>query len=138
MRGAPSHNSSPSSERLASRLSWMCAPTPSGRVADYCEERLRRTVLDADMNYLHLSSLGSPPALRQQLERTGNYPMFFVAYHAYLAEYAQAKATLAQLAELARERRLCLLCRERDPHRCHRSVLAEQLSALVGQPVEHL
>jgi hypothetical protein len=108
------------------------------QVTAFCEEPLRRAVLAAGMNYLHLPVLGSPPALRQPLERTGNYPQFFLAYRQYLADSAAAQQTLHQLADLARERRICLLCRERDHQRCHRSVVAEHLAALVGQPVEHL
>lgn len=108
------------------------------QVAAFCEEPLRRAVLAADLGYLHLAVLGSPPALRQQLERMGNYAQFFAAYRQYLADAAAAQQTLTHLADLARERRIALLCRERDHEQSHRSVLAEQLATLVGQPVEHL
>ncbi len=49
-------------------------------------------------------------------------------------EGTEAQAALAGLRDQARQQRLCLLCLERDPAHCHRTLVAEA----VGLPVLHL
>jgi len=47
---------------------------------------------------------------------------------------AEAQADLARAAAIAREAPACLLCFERDPAQCHRSIVAGMLSI----PTVHL
>jgi uncharacterized protein (DUF488 family) len=52
---------------------------------------------------------------------------------------AGAQAELETLAEIVRSgRRVCLLCLEADPTRCHRSLVATALTAMVPMRVIHL
>jgi uncharacterized protein (DUF488 family) len=50
----------------------------------------------------------------------------------------RALVELAQATSLATERRVCMLCFERDPACCHRSIVAEMVAADTGQAVTHL
>ena len=45
----------------------------------------------------------------------------------------RAQAELADAKQLARSARVCLLCFEQDPMRCHRRFVAEMVSAETGQ-----
>jgi uncharacterized protein (DUF488 family) len=48
------------------------------------------------------------------------------------------QAELAQAIVLARGTRACLLCFERDHTTCHRTLVAELITAETGQSVMHL
>ena len=60
----------------------------------------------------------------------------------YAERYTREILALADLdaiaAELPRGGASVLLCVERDPQACHRSLAAERLAARVGWPLEHL
>lgn len=60
----------------------------------------------------------------------------FRAYADHLAT-PEARSALEALAAGAGNRRICLMCAEKDPERCHRQLLADALS-LRGIPVRHL
>jgi uncharacterized protein (DUF488 family) len=49
-------------------------------------------------------------------------------------ESPEAIHDLELLRTLSRQRRCCLLCYERQPHHCHRAIIAERL----GMPTQHL
>lgn len=68
------------------------------------------------------------------MRASDNWEAFRAAYAAVLAGQEEV---LQQIAAYARTQRVCLLCRERDPARCHRSLLAERLAALGGLTIEH-
>jgi uncharacterized protein (DUF488 family) len=50
----------------------------------------------------------------------------------------EPQAALAEAVALTREHRACLLCFERDPHFCHRTIVAEMIAARTGQRIVHL
>lgn len=56
----------------------------------------------------------------------------------YLAEILSKVDLDALVASLPRERTSVLLCVERDPDACHRSLIAQQLAARSGSGVVHL
>jgi uncharacterized protein (DUF488 family) len=49
-----------------------------------------------------------------------------------------AQDGLADAVALAQEAPICLLCFERAPHDCHRSIVASLIHARTGQPIYHL
>jgi hypothetical protein len=50
----------------------------------------------------------------------------------------EPQAALAEAIALAQDRRACLLCFERDPHFCHRAIVAGMVAARTGQKIVHL
>jgi hypothetical protein len=58
-------------------------------------------------------------------------------FHAHLAG-TEAQAALAALTDRTRAEPVCLLCLEDDPARCHRTLVAEAVTAATGAPVRHL
>ena len=56
----------------------------------------------------------------------------------YLAEILARVDLAALAAELPAGTVSALLCVERDPEACHRSLVAERLGAELGKPVRHL
>jgi hypothetical protein len=101
----------------------------------FVQETLRRAVEGRGITYRHRPELGGAPELRAQLKATGDWQAFRAAYETVLV--AQ-EALEQQIAAYARTHRVCLLCGERDPARCHRSLLAERLADLAGLTIEHL
>jgi len=49
-----------------------------------------------------------------------------------------AQSGLASAMSLAPRQRICLLCFEREPHDCHRSIVAAAIAATTGQLIRHL
>lgn len=95
----------------------------------------------AGIGYLHLRGLGTPPDGRLAA-RAGRHDDLRRIYAAHLATET-AQAALAELAALVEGgRRVCLLCLERDPGHCHRSLvadaLAERLDGGRALRIEHL
>jgi uncharacterized protein (DUF488 family) len=50
----------------------------------------------------------------------------------------EPQAALAEAVALAQGRRSCLLCFERDPHFCHRTIVAGLIAERTGQTIRHL
>lgn len=89
------------------------------------------------IKYVHVPALGSPTPIRKQLQEDGDYRRFFSGYRDYLLSHADAADEL--LDDLENET-ACLMCFERDPKTCHRSVLAEYLTGPGGlmKEVKHI
>jgi len=89
-----------------------------------------KTALSARLNaegiaYHHLSELGDPKPGRDAA-RAGRLGEFRRIYNNHLRS-ADAQASLKVLAELAVMQSVCLLCFERDPKHCHRSIITAHL-----------
>jgi uncharacterized protein (DUF488 family) len=81
-----------------------------------------RTALEAEgIEYVHLKALGTP-AEGRSAARAGRHKELDRIYSGQL-ELPEAMAQSAQMLELARERPSALLCMERDPAHCHRTLL---------------
>jgi uncharacterized protein (DUF488 family) len=79
------------------------------------------------MAYRHLRDLGTPPEGRAAARR-GDHAGLARSYAGQL-ELPQALKQMAQLRAMAEANRVCLLCYERNPAECHRSLLSEALLA---------
>ncbi len=89
-------------------------------------KRALQAILEAEgIEYLHLKSLGAPKDLRDALRGGGAWADYARAYTSRVLD-RQAES-LRHLARLARTHRVALLCYERDPLVCHRSLVAARL-----------
>ena len=97
----------------------------SRRFPQFGKERLAKSLAAAGIGYVHEgAALGGKP------EGGGNYDA--------LAERPAFKDALGRLIERAENTTLCLMCAEKEPLDCHRTVLVSRRLAERGVPVDHL
>lgn len=108
---------------------------PLSRKPGFSKRSLAAAVEEAGIRYLHLQRLGTPTEGRAAA-RSGDTKALRNIYFEHL-EGPEAVLQMQQLAELVRETPSCLLCFERDPAQCHRSLILERLG-LSGFQVRHL
>ncbi len=97
------------------------------RKRGFSKSALRANLLAGGIGYEHLVALGTPKAGREAA-RAGDAATLRRVYEGQLAT-PEAQAALERLEALARERPVCLMCFERDPALCHRTLIAERLEA---------
>ena len=120
------------------------------RGSDYAwanSARLQAALAEADIEYRHHKELAPTTELRQlqyrEDERRGvgkrSRTQLAREYRQrYVAEILDRADLDAVVAELPSERRAVLMCVERDPEACHRSLIAERLAADYEIDVTHL
>lgn len=108
---------------------------PLSRKRGFSKSQIREYLGSLDIGYFHMRSLGSPRSIRKELKETGDYERFFEQYREHLSSQREA---LAALEELVENQSVCLMCYEKDPHKCHRSVIAKELSDRGGVEAWHL
>jgi uncharacterized protein (DUF488 family) len=107
---------------------------PLSRRPGFSKTPLRLALAGEGIGYIHLRALGTPPAGREAA-RKGRTAELERIYADQLA-LPEALAAAAQLDELVRARPSALLCFERQPEGCHRSMLIRE--ALPEVRVVHL
>jgi uncharacterized protein (DUF488 family) len=106
----------------------------SSRRPGFSKTALSNSLADVGIDYVHLRALGTPAAGREAA-RKGRHEDLKRIYAGQL-ELPEAIMQGAQMVELAAEMPSVLLCYEREPSGCHRSLL---LKAVVPDAeVEHL
>lgn len=109
----------------------------ASRRPGFAKSQLAAGVSTIGVGYLHLRGLGTPPDGRLAA-RSGHHDELRRIYGLHL-ETVEAQRDLAQLAAIVEAgQRVCLLCLERQPHHCHRALVAERLAADLGCGIEHL
>lgn len=89
-------------------------------------QRHLQAFLDANgIEYISYRTLGVPADLRRGQRSNGDLDRYFDAYRSHLSGQQDV---MNELVELMGRKVCCLICLERDPMECHRSVLAEVLN----------
>lgn len=96
---------------------------PLSRRPGFSKSSLKAAVEEAGIGYRHFKHLGTPAEGRAAAKR-GDHAELSRVYAGQL-ELPEALAQMAELRALAEEKRVALLCYERDPAGCHRSLLAD-------------
>jgi uncharacterized protein (DUF488 family) len=94
---------------------------PLSRRPGFSKTPLSAALAEAGIDYVHLRALGTP-ADGRAAARAGRHDDLLRIYAGQL-ELPEAIAQGAQMLELAREKPSALLCYERDPAQCHRTLL---------------
>jgi uncharacterized protein (DUF488 family) len=94
---------------------------PLSRRPGFSKTPLKGALAEAGIDYVHLRALGTPAAGRDAA-RKGRHEELKRIYAGQL-ELPEAIAQGAQMLNLAREKPSALLCYERDPAGCHRTLL---------------
>lgn len=88
-------------------------------------------ILEANgIRYTHLRGLGDPKAGRDAA-RSGDISTFRKIYFDRLKS-KEAQSDLRKLIEIASGESVCLLCYERDPTHCHRTIIAQRVAKSTG------
>ena len=98
---------------------------PLSRRPGFSKSSLRAAVEEAGIEYRHFRQLGTPAEGRAAARR-GDHATLAQVYAGQL-ELPEAMAQMAELRALAEDKRVALLCYERDAAECHRSLLFDAL-----------
>jgi uncharacterized protein (DUF488 family) len=94
---------------------------PLSRRPGFSKNILARGLAEQGIDYVHLRALGTPPEGREAA-RKGKHDVLERVYAGQL-ELPEAIAQGAQMLDLAAEKPSVLLCFEREPGGCHRTLL---------------
>lgn len=112
------------------------------RKKGFSKTALRNRLAEEGIEYVHFNALGDPKPGREAA-RAGKYDLFRKIYRKHLAT-SDAQYSFRELQITVQDKTTCLLCFERDPNVCHRSIVTLALRAegneildLYGDSPEH-
>lgn len=107
---------------------------PISRRKGFSKTPLSQALARIGIDYQHERALGAPRPVRHRLREDGDFKRYFADFREYLATQEPL------LDQLARTLTGCvaLLCFERNPAECHRSVVAAALARRISGAVAHL
>lgn len=98
---------------------------PLSRRPGFSKTSLAVNAREAGIEYVHFKALGTPAEGRAAARRNDHVTLERI-YEGQL-ELPEAIVAGAKLAELAGEKRVALLCYEREAHGCHRTLLRQAM-----------
>jgi uncharacterized protein (DUF488 family) len=99
---------------------------PLSRRPGFSKSPLKAALEEAGIEYVHLKALGTP-AEGRTAARAGRHADMARIYAGQL-ELPEAIVQSAQMLELAAEKPSALLCMEREPAHCHRTLLLKAVA----------
>ena len=99
---------------------------PLSRKPGFSKNILAAGLAEAGIEYILLRALGTPPAGREAARKGRHAEMARI--YADQLDLPEAIVAAEQMRELAAEKSSALLCFERDPATCHRSLLLAALA----------
>ena len=99
---------------------------PLSRRPGFSKTALGGALREAGLEYVHLKALGTP-ADGRAAARTRRHDDMARIYAGQL-ELPEAMVQAEQMLELAREKPSALLCYEREPQHCHRTLLLDAVA----------
>lgn len=109
---------------------------PVSRKPGFSKGSLSAALEEEGIAYLHLKSLGDPKAGREAMRR-GDYMAFLEIYGAHLAS-EESQSALRQAVHVAQTDISVLLCFERSPKECHRTIVANEMSKAADFKIQNL
>ena len=103
---------------------------PLSRRPGFSKSSLAASLKEVGIDYVHLKALGTPKRGRDAAKK-GDVETLTAVYDDQLA-LPEAQAAAARMLDLAQEKPSALLCYEREPTHCHRTLLLDA----VGKGVE--
>jgi uncharacterized protein (DUF488 family) len=108
----------------------------SRRNPQFEQQSLSASLPASGIDYVHMPGLGGLRRARKDSINTAWQNASFRGYADYM-QTPEFSFALARLMELAEPRRVAIMCAESVPWRCHRSLVADALTAR-GAAVEHI
>ncbi len=110
--------------------------SPYSKRGEFSTDELRAALADYGIAYTHIRTLGNPPAGREAA-RAGHTAAFREIFSAHL-NGPEGRDGLDEALGFAANEPVCLLCLEKSPMHCHRSMVAARLNELSGQAIVNL
>ena len=109
---------------------------PISRRKGFAKNALKSALEDTDIEYVHLGGLGDPKEGRDAA-RAGDYSKFLKVFNAHMKTQSFA-GDLEKSRGDRQGRGACLMCYERSELQCHRKLVSDEISAILGCDVKHL
>jgi uncharacterized protein (DUF488 family) len=109
---------------------------PMSRKPGFSKRLLGGSAETRGIRYVHLQALGTPKPGREAA-RAGRASEMEHIFAAHMQTPA-ARDALSAARGIVTSAPTCLLCFERDPHFCHRRIVADVVSATTNQKIQHL
>lgn len=103
---------------------------------EFRKAALEKSLAEAGIAYRHLKPLGNPPDSRDAA-KAGDQARYRDLFQAHLG-LPPARAAMDEVVALCGQGAAALMCLERKPEDCHRSMVADRIAALSGLAVAHL
>jgi uncharacterized protein (DUF488 family) len=103
---------------------------PLSRKAGFSKSAFKQALEAEGLRYVHFRDLGDPKPGRDAA-RAGNYESFRTIYGRHLRT-PSAQTALRALARIAQIDATCMVCFERDPITCHRTIVADALGGFTA------
>ena len=107
---------------------------PLSRKKGFSKTALQKMLARKDIKYLNFNELGAPKGIRDELYKSGDYHRFFIEYQSTISDRKDVLQEIHLL--VTKGKNVILLCFERDPQKCHRKVVAEEIQKLDGNGLE--
>jgi len=102
---------------------------PLSRKKGFSKSALKERLASENIEYLHFKSLGSPSNIRNKLKADGDYDYFFKEFSKYLSKNME---TIIEVHNYISGSTNCLMCYERLPNKCHRSIVVNKIKEYDG------
>jgi uncharacterized protein (DUF488 family) len=106
------------------------------RKAGFSKTKLAARLAEEGIEYSHFIALGDPKPGREAA-RARDFDLFRSIYGAHI-ETSVAQEALRALVDIVQDAPTCLLCFERDPDTCHRTIVAHEVFEETGFEVFNL
>jgi len=97
------------------------------RKPGFSKTPLSKMLESSGISYTHLECLGSPKKTRSEYRRTSDFRAFSRAYLEHLALQSES---MSKLVSIASRMPTAIMCFERDPGKCHRSLIASRMRSM--------
>ena len=106
------------------------------RMRGFSKSALSEALKEAGIGYVHFRQLGDPKEGRDAA-RQGRYDLFREIFREVMST-ASAKNALSEVQDLAANKKICLMCYERDYNQCHRKIVSEHIERMLSCNATHL
>ena len=107
---------------------------PSSRRKGFSKTPLADALASEGITYRHERELGTPKSLRHQYREDGDRERYFAAFR----EFLKAREKLLGEVAASLQGTVALMCFERKPEECHRSIVATELAKRTRAKCTHL
>lgn len=109
---------------------------PQSRRPGFSKRVLSEALEEAGIGYRHMRQLGDPKPGRDAARR-GDMIAFRSIFGAHL-ESEESQIAIQDAAAVSQEKTVALMCYERAPKDCHRSIVAERIRDILSVEIVHL
>ncbi|MBL0923641.1 MAG: DUF488 domain-containing protein [Sphingomonadaceae bacterium] len=109
---------------------------PVSRKKGFSKNRLAEALREVGIQYTHLQALGDPKEGREAMKR-GDYSSFLEIFTRHL-QRAEVIDAIEKAIELALQDNVALMCYERDPKECHRTIVAQKMGIRTSKKIRSL